>query len=317
MPAELRRLTVDHSSKVTSLWQAANGLRRERIGLAALPEAELLLTRPGVFGVGLFDSDLVAMAVAMPARGDDGRSDHNVPGLAHISIVATAPERWGEGLGGQVVGAVVLQAIRHGYARAQLWTHSTNVGAHRLYERKGFARSGRERPDDRGEHIVHYLRDLPVLPMSSRPAARLLCRDDEERLLLLHFRDPDDGAHFWEPPGGGLEPGETALQAVMREWDEETGLASPVVVPDPMYVARDLVWRGRRWIADESFFVGRFHGCGEPIPPEAVDQEMDAYLGSDWVHWREVDDLPDPVIPDLLPVLRRLDPNGPWSTRPP
>lgn len=313
MPAELRRLTVDDTAELISLWQGANDARRERIGLPGLLEAHPVLARPGAFGVGIFEPNLVAAAVAMPALADDARSPHNVPGLAHISSVATSPARWGQGLGGRVVQAVLLQAIRRGYARAQLWTHGTNAGASRLYEREGFARTGRQRPDDRGEHIVHYLRDLPLLATRARPAARLLCLDADERLLLLHFRDPADGSYLWEPPGGGVEPGESPLDAVRREWVEETGFPLPQFAPGSTYVARDLVWRGDRWVVDEEFFLGRIDTVGTPIPAEAADQEMDAYRGSAWVPWRELDDLPDPVIPDLLPVLRRLDSQGPWS----
>jgi 8-oxo-dGTP pyrophosphatase MutT (NUDIX family) len=38
-------------------------------------------------------------------------------------------------------------------------------------------------------------------------------------------RDPAAGT--WESPGGRLEPGETAQQAAVREWQEETGLSLP------------------------------------------------------------------------------------------
>lgn len=309
----LRRLAADDSAALTSLWQAADNARRESVGQLALPAGENVLSRPGAFGVGVFDDSLVSAAVAMPARGDDGRSEHNVPGLAHISWVMTEPARWGEGLGGRVVRAVMSHAIRRGFARAQLWTHTTNVGAQCVYEREGFWRSGRERLDDHGQQLVHYLRDLPILATRSRPAARLLCVDGDERVLLLQFRDPHDGHLLWEPPGGGIEPGESAYEAVVREWAEETGFPLPDVAPESTYVARDLVWRGERWVVDEQFFLGRMSGVGTPIPADAADQEMDAYLGSAWVPWRQLDDLPDPLIPDLLPVLRRLDPKGPWA----
>ncbi len=328
MPALLKRLTRADDAALAALWQAATDLRRERIGLEPLTDAALLLQRPGSFGVGIFDGAnegdggdpvdgrLVSAAVAMPARADDARSEYDVPGLAHISSVVTDPARWGEGFGGRVVRAVMLQAVRRGFSRAQLWTQGTNAGAQRLYAREGFVRSGRERTEHLGEQIVHYVRDLPLLPTRSRPAARLLCLDAQERLLLLHFRDPFDGHQLWEPPGGGLEAGESPLDAVLREWDEETGLPVPHLAAESTYVARDLVWRAERWVGDEHFFLGRTRDIGTPIPPEAVDQEMDAYLGSAWVPWRDLVTLHDAVEPDLLPVLRRLDPSGPWAGPP-
>lgn len=74
----------------------------------------------------------------MPALADDGRSRLNVPGLAHISSVATDPERGGEGFAASSLRSVMSQATRRGYARCQLWTASGNAPAQRLYERTGF-----------------------------------------------------------------------------------------------------------------------------------------------------------------------------------
>ncbi len=318
MPVTVQRLTPEQSPDMAELWQAATLARRRHLGLPDLaPDQGSALDRRGAFGVGAFergDRRLLAAAVGIPARADDARSEQHVPGLAHISSVATHPGRWGEGLGGLVVRAVLSHAVRRGYARAQLWTQATSAAAHRLYEREGFVRSGRERADDHGEHIVHYLRDLPLLRVVARPAARMLCLDAEERLLLLHFRDPVDGHQLWEPPGGGLEAGESALEAVVREWAEETSLALPQMAATSTYVARDLVWRGKRWVTDERFFLGRTADIAPSIAPEGLDLG-DECLGSAWVPWRELGSLPDPVEPDVLPPLRRLDPNGPWADR--
>ncbi|OJF15212.1 NUDIX domain-containing protein [Couchioplanes caeruleus] len=64
-----------------------------------------------------------------------------------------------------------------------------------------------------------------------RPAARVVCLDAVDRVLLLHWRDPFDGSSLWEPPGGGIDAGETPLQAARRELAEETGL-DPASVRD-------------------------------------------------------------------------------------
>jgi hypothetical protein len=54
----------------------------------------------------------------------------------------------------------MAEARARGYARVQLWTHASNLRAHRLSEGRGFGLSGRERDDDLGERIVHYQRQL-------------------------------------------------------------------------------------------------------------------------------------------------------------
>jgi 8-oxo-dGTP pyrophosphatase MutT (NUDIX family) len=46
--------------------------------------------------------------------------------------------------------------------------------------------------------------------------------DDRGRALLLRHEDTYNGPH-WQPPGGGLEPGETFKHAALREMAEEVG----------------------------------------------------------------------------------------------
>jgi len=74
-------------------------------------------------------------------------------------------------------------------------------------------------------------RDLPIL---ERDAVRVVVRDSEDRILLFHPQEitlPELGV-WWELPGGGIDEGETDLDAAVRELREETGAPStPAACP--------------------------------------------------------------------------------------
>lgn len=315
MQVTVQRLTSDHAADHARLWRAATGARRSDLGLDNLAlDGGSALGRPGAFGVGAFDGrSLVSAAVALPALADDGRGVGAIAGLAHVSSVATDPTRWGRGLGRQVMRGVELQAMRRGFSRAQLWTYASNPASRHLYESLGYQPTGRAKEDGYGEDNLHYARELAAPLHPPRPAARVTCLDPEGRVLLLRWRDPSDGHVLWEPPGGGLEPGESATDAALREWAEETGLPAPDLAGALTTVARDLLWNGYRHVGDEHFLLAHTQVAGRPDTSTQTEFEAACYLGHDWVHWSEFGSLADPVEPELLPVLRRLAPAGPWA----
>jgi ribosomal protein S18 acetylase RimI-like enzyme len=98
------------------------------------------------------------MSLGEPALSGDGRGPP-VKGLCHVSMVFVAPDRWGEGLGGRLVDTLLEGVREKGFQAAQLWTQTDNARARRLYERRGFLPSGREK-DESGERIMHYRRAL-------------------------------------------------------------------------------------------------------------------------------------------------------------
>ena len=77
--------------------------------------------------------------------------------------------------------------------------------------------------------------------------------DDENRMLMVkqHHEDHD----IWMVPGGGIEAGENAAEAAVREVKEETGLeieAGPLV-----WHVEEVSDRGQRFV---NFFLGKVTG---------------------------------------------------------
>ena len=139
--------------------------------------------------------------------------------------------------------------------------------------------------------------------VNARPAARVVCLDRDGRVLLMHWHDKVSGVEVWEPPGGGIDPGETPLQAARRELAEETGLPGSAVEDRWVAVDRDFPWLGVRYVKTERFYLARFAAARPPVDPGALtDEEREAYLGSLWA-----ERLPGGVQPpELAKVIERL-----------
>jgi 8-oxo-dGTP pyrophosphatase MutT (NUDIX family) len=123
----------------------------------------------------------------------------------------------------------------------------------------------------------------PMRDPSDRPAARVVCLDRDGRVLLLHWYDHVARTDLWEPPGGGIDPGETPLEAARRELEEETGLPGSAVLDRHVRVDRDFTWLGVRYVKSEPFYLARFATARPPVDPgELTPEERAAYLGHAW-----------------------------------
>ncbi len=87
----------------------------------------------------------VAIAHAKPSRTSHGTGPL-VPGLCYLYLIFVVPERWGEGIGAQLLDAVMSDAKERGYSRIHLWTQDDNERSHALYRSREFARTGRTNP---------------------------------------------------------------------------------------------------------------------------------------------------------------------------
>jgi 8-oxo-dGTP pyrophosphatase MutT (NUDIX family) len=131
----------------------------------------------------------------------------------------------------------------------------------------------------------------------ARPGARVLCVA-AGAVLLLRWRDPVEGFEVWEPPGGGIEPGESRAAAARRELREEAGLEAAALA-GPVTVARDYRWAGRRIVCTDAVFLARW----DARPPVTLERSPEL-LGSAWVPEAELASV-DPIEPPELPALLR------------
>jgi GNAT superfamily N-acetyltransferase len=101
----------------------------------------------------------VAMACAMPAREDAGAGPL-IAAACYLDLLFVVPERWGEGIGGTLLDAVLDDAARRGYSRIQLWTHDNNDRAHGLYRSRGFAPAPDSHLGNEGVQVREWARDI-------------------------------------------------------------------------------------------------------------------------------------------------------------
>lgn len=146
-----------------AVWRAANAARKDGCPVRREHEERVrgyLRQEDAILLVADADGELAGMALGLQGLADEGTGPP-VPGLCHVSMVFVAPDFWGKGVGGRLVDAVLDAARSRGYDRVQLWTQNDNARGRRLYESRGFRRSGREKHDgDLGEWISHYERAL-------------------------------------------------------------------------------------------------------------------------------------------------------------
>jgi 8-oxo-dGTP pyrophosphatase MutT (NUDIX family) len=141
----------------------------------------------------------------------------------------------------------------------------------------------------------------------SRRAARVLLVDDALRVLLFRGFDPATPEYrYWFTAGGGLDPGETAVQGAVRELREETGLE---ITEEQMgapvwHDVANFPFEGRWYHQEQDFFLVRVPSFQVRIDgfEAAESRSIDAHR---WWSVPELEQTDERVYPEGLPALLR------------
>jgi 8-oxo-dGTP pyrophosphatase MutT (NUDIX family) len=137
--------------------------------------------------------------------------------------------------------------------------------------------------------------------VTPRIAARVLVFDPIGAVLLLHGCDPGrrDAGDWWFTPGGGVDPGESLVDAARREVAEETGFR--IDEPGPVVFERSTVFEfeGDQIAQHESFFVTRTARFA-PDSRSWTALEHRSFLGHRWWTAAEIRASADTFYPENL-----------------
>ena len=110
-----------------------------------------------------------------------------------------------------------------------------------------------------------------------------------------HYKDA------WQMPQGGIDKGEDARTAALRELEEETGISPDLVevIAEsdgwiPYELPHDLIpklWKGKYRGQEQKWFLLRFKGTDDQVNIETDDPEFSAW------RWMAPADLPDAIVP--------------------
>jgi 8-oxo-dGTP pyrophosphatase MutT (NUDIX family) len=143
-----------------------------------------------------------------------------------------------------------------------------------------------------------------------RNVIRMVVLDAGSHVLLLQTRDLGNPAFgtSWELPGGGMESGETYIDAAVRELHEETGISvEPTCVGKPTW-RRDVeyTYRGERRLQHELVTIVRLDETAPDVEDsERVDFEIEDHFGHQWWAVEEIVCSDQRFYPRHLPTLLR------------
>jgi putative (di)nucleoside polyphosphate hydrolase len=140
-----------------------------------------------------------------------------------------------------------------------------------------------------------------------RPCVGILLVNWEGKAWVGRRINMPSGFSAWQMPQGGIDPGETPLQAALRELYEETGTnKAEIIAESRQWLRYDLPdairtgWRRRYRGQRQKWFLMRFVGDDFDIDLDRHEAEFDAW------RWVAPAELPGLVVDFKRPVYAAL-----------
>ena len=146
--------------------------------------------------------------------------------------------------------------------------------------------------------------ELQKLPY--RQGVGIMLVNQEGKVFVAQRIDMPSAA--WQMPQGGIDKGESPIEAAWRELKEETGTDKAEMIGEsPDWYDYDLptdlaprIWRGRFRGQTQKWFVFRFLGSDADIDIATEKPEF-----SDW-KWADIAELPALIVPFKQALYRQL-----------
>ncbi|HBV78863.1 RNA pyrophosphohydrolase [Alphaproteobacteria bacterium] len=146
------------------------------------------------------------------------------------------------------------------------------------------------------------MRDIPYDERPYRPCVGIFLINDAKQ--VFGGRRIDSRAEAWQMPQGGIDPGETVIDACMREMGEEIGTSSAELLCEhddwlyydiPLPLA-DRLWHGQYKGQKQKWMALRFTGDDRDININTAEPEFCEWR---WLEPRELVDLAVPFKRDV------------------
>jgi len=139
-----------------------------------------------------------------------------------------------------------------------------------------------------------------------RKAARVLLFEPAGRLLMIRAVDPvaSHTGHWWEIPGGGIDPGESSDDAARRELREEVGITDAEIGPCVFTQHVRFTFAGMRFDQTERIHVAWCDTTSEHWDPQGLESlEVLAFQGQAWWTVADVATTTERLLPPALQTV--------------